>query len=126
VRTLTGERLAEIFRSAADLIERYGFTQHDRERTSGLTLDSALCEVTHPLARENDRDLGKHPLDCDEATERLMGWMVLAGMTHLPCRVNPGNVVAAWSDERRRTSDEVTRLLRGAARVAEHQEDSLT
>lgn len=115
MRNLSDERLTEICRSAAELIERHGFTQHDRERTAGLTLDSALCEATHPLAA--NRDPGQHPPDCDEATERLMGWMLATGVTYLPYRVDAGNVVAAWNDERRRTADEVTALLRGFAAV---------
>lgn len=125
MRTLTGERLAEIFREAARLIEARGFTQHDRERTTGLTLDTAVCEATHPLAGGGWYG-DSHPVDCDEATERLMGWMLLAGVTHLPYRAHAGNITAAWSDERRRTADEVTRLLRSAARAAEAAEEVLT
>lgn len=122
MRTLTSERAAEMLREAASLIETRGWTQHDRERINGLTLDSALCEVTHPLAGEDSQSLGRHSLDCEEICDRLLGWMLLTGETHLPNHSRgAGNILAAWNDERGRTEAMAAEALRAAADALEVQ-----
>jgi len=114
--TLTTDSVARFFRDAARAIEMQGWTRHGHDGCEGLSLASALCQVIHP---------GDHraecPPDCEEAADRLLGWMLLTGVTHLPGgrSVRAFNVLAAWNDNRRRDREQVVSLLLGAAATLE-------
>lgn len=118
---LTSEQTAEIFRKAARLIEYKGWTQHDREGLSGLTLDVALCEATHgdaPRCIAHD----EHTEECDEIYDRFLGYLLLTRQVHLPSwKTSAAEVLCHWNDEHlgvQRTKDEVIAALRAAAGFA--------
>jgi hypothetical protein len=115
ITDLTHERAETIFREAAQEIGRKGWTQHDREGTTGLTIDVAICAVTHGI-EDGQVSWGRHEWECEQASDRMLGYLLATGEMRLgSSRRDSGDIIASWNDERSRTREEVLWVLREAA-----------
>lgn len=121
---LTDKDAVKIFTQAAEAIKVRGWTQHDREGTAGLTLDVAICAVTHGI--DNDEvSWGRHTDECGEASDRMLGFMLLTGTVWLPgWSISAPDILATWNDDRARTEEEVVGVLRRAADLLAPAADS--